>query len=71
MSRWIGPSPEHDHIGAVLTAAEAWRDQCFMVYGSIFSEDAMSTGANLRELRRLVIDNPIEGTGRTFHQKPE
>ena len=58
MSRWIGPSPEHDHIGAVLTAAEAWRDRCFMADSSLFSEEVLWTRANLQELRRLLIDNP-------------
>ena len=71
MSRWIGRGPEHDHIGAVLTAAEAWRDRCFMADGSLFSEEALWTRTNLQELRRLLIDNPSEGTGRTVHQRHE
>ena len=71
MSRWIGPSPEHDHIGAVLTAAEAWRDRCFMADGSLFSEEALWTRANLQELERLLVVNPIEGPGRWFLEKHE
>lgn len=71
MSRWIGPGPEHDHIGAVLNAAEAWRDRCFMADGSLFSEEALWTRTNLQELRRLLIDNPIENAGRTFHERHE
>ena len=52
MSRWLGP--EYGHIDAVLTAAEAWRDRCFMADGSLFSEEALWTRTNLQELRQLL-----------------
>ena len=69
MSRWIGPSPEHDHIGAVLAAAEAWRDRCFMSDGSLFGEEALWTRANLQELKSRLIGNPAQGSGLPFHER--
>lgn len=69
MSRWIGPSPEHDHISEVLSAADAWRDRCFMADGSLFGDEALWTRANLQELERLLVVNPIEGPGRWFLEK--
>ena len=71
MSRWIGPSPEHDHIGEVLSAADAWRDRCFVADGSLFGDEALWTRANLQELERLLVVNPIEGPGRWFLEKHE
>ena len=69
MSRWIGPSPDHDHIGDVLEASDAWRDQCLMADGSVFGEDALWTIPNIRELRMRVQENPILGTDSTFYEK--
>ncbi len=67
MARWIGP--EHDHIDAVLAAAEAWRNRCFMIDGSLFGDENLWTLDNVQELRRRVIENPMEGTGLSFIDK--
>ena len=69
MSRWIGPSPDYDHIGDVLDAADAWRDRCLVTDGSVFGEDVLWTIPNLRELRNRVQENPIYGTDSTFYEK--
>ena len=69
MSRWIGPSPDHDHIGDVLDAADAWRDRCLVTDGSMFGEDVLWTIPNLRELRNRVQENPIYGADSTFYEK--
>ena len=69
MSRWIGQSPDHDHIGDVLDASDAWRDRCLMADGSVFGEDALWTIPNIRELRERVQENPILGTDSTFYEK--
>ena len=58
MARWIGP--DHDHIDAVLDAAEAWRDRCFLADGSLFGAERLWTLDNIEEFRSRVIDNPIE-----------
>ena len=60
MARWIGPENE-DHATAVLAAAYAWRERCFLADGSLFGDESLWTVENIRELRRRVIDNPIEG----------
>lgn len=65
MARWIG----HDHIDAVLEAADAWRERCFAADGSLFSEESLWTHANVRELKRRFIEHPIEGADRTFFDK--
>ena len=57
MARWIGP--DHD-IKAVLDAAEAWRDRCFLADGSLFGTERLWTLGNIEEFRSRVIDNPIE-----------
>ena len=59
MARWIGPG--HDHIDAVLAAADAWRERCFVANGSLFGDENLWTLSNLQELRSRVVDNPIEG----------
>ena len=51
MSRYIGPSPEYDHVNDVLAAADAWRQRCFMADGSVFSDEALWTLHNVQELR--------------------
>ena len=58
MARWIGP--DHDHIDAVLDAAEAWRDRCFLADGSLFGDERLWTLGNIEEFRGRVIDDPIE-----------
>ena len=69
MSRWIGRSPDHDHIGDVLDASDAWRDRCLLADGSVFGEDALWTIPNIRELQERVQENPILGTDSTFYDK--
>ena len=56
MARWTGP--EDDHVGAVLAAARAWRDRCFLADGSLFGDEKLWTLGNIRELRRRIIDKP-------------
>ena len=58
MARWIGP--EYDHAPAVLDAAYAWRERCFLADGSLFGDESLWTVENIQELRRRIIDNPIE-----------
>lgn len=65
MSRWTG----HDHIEAVLTAADAWRERCFLSDGSLFSQAPLWTWGNIQELKRRFLENPIEGAERTFFDK--
>ena len=55
MARWIG-----HNIDAVLDAAEAWRDRCFLADGSLFGEEDLWTLDNIEELRGRVIDDRIE-----------
>ena len=50
MSRYIGPSPEYDYVNDILAAADAWRQRCFMADGSVFSDEALWTSDNIREL---------------------
>ena len=57
MARWIGP--DHDHIDAVLDAAEAWRDRCFLADGSLFGKERLWTLDNIEEFRSRVIDDSI------------
>ena len=64
MARWTGlPGVE-----SVLRASDAWRDRCFIVDGSIFTDRALWTAANLRELLNRHADNPIMGD-RDFFDK--
>ena len=65
MSRWIG----HEHIDAVLGAADAWRERCFLGDGSLFSDEALWTLGNIQELKQRFLGNPIEGAERTFFEK--
>lgn len=65
MARWIG----HAHITAVLEAAGAWRERCFVNDGSLFSDAQLWTLENVQELKRRFISNPIEGTDRGFYGK--
>ena len=61
MARWIGP--EHAHIDAVLTAADAWRDRCFLANSSLFGDENLWTLDNIREFGRRVFNEPIIGKG--------
>ena len=61
MARWIGP--EHDHIDAVLAAAEAWRNRCFLADGSLFGDENLWTLDNIRKLGRRIFNEPIIGKG--------
>ena len=65
MSRWIG----EDHIGHVLDASDAWREQCFMADGSLFSDKALWTLENTQDLKERFLENPIEGTQQNFFEK--
>ncbi|MQX37619.1 hypothetical protein [Roseospira navarrensis] len=65
MSRWTG----QDHVDAVLAAADAWRERCFLNDGSLFGDEALWTTGNIRELKRRFVENPIEGADRTFYEK--
>ena len=57
MARWIGP--DHDHIDAVLAAAEAWRDRCFLADGSLFGEEKLWTLDNVQKFKYHFLDNPV------------
>ena len=61
MARWTGP--EDDHVGAVLAAARAWRDRCFLADGSLFGDEKLWTLDNVGELRRRIIDKPHDEGG--------
>ena len=65
MARWIG----YDHADSVLGAADAWRARCFLADGSLFSEQALWTLENMRDLKERFLGNPIEGADRTFFEK--
>ena len=59
MARWIGP--DHDHIDAVLDAAEAWRDRCFKDDGSLFGDERLWTLDNIQKFKYHFFDNPVGG----------
>ena len=65
MSRWTG----EDHTGAVLAAADAWRERCFLKDGSLFDEGSIWTLASIQDFKRRFVGNPIEGADRTFFEK--
>lgn len=65
MARWTGDP----YIDDVLTAADAWRERCFLNDGSILSEDSLWTAPNFAELKRRLIDNPIPGKEQDFYEK--
>lgn len=65
VSRWIG----HNHIDAVLSAADAWRERCFLKEGSLFGDAPLWTLGNIQELKRRFLENPIEGADRGFFDK--
>ena len=65
MSRWTGD----DHIGAVLAAADAWRERCFLKDGSLFGEGSIWTLTTIQDFKQRFVENPILGTDRTFFEK--
>ena len=65
MARWIG----EDHLAAVLAAADAWRERCFLADGSLLSDGRLWTLENIRELKRRVMGNPIETTKLGFFRE--
>ena len=67
MARWIG----EDHLAAVLAAADAWRERCFLADGSLLGDGRLWTLENIREIKRRVMGHPIEGTELNFFQKLE
>ena len=71
MARWIGPSPEHDHIGDVLAAAEAWRDKCLMEGGSVFGDESLWTPENMVALSGKLEVDPLDGQKAKFLEKLE
>lgn len=58
-----------DHSEAVLAAGDAWRAQCFQQDGSLFSGEEIWTLRHVRELKRRLTENLIEGTGLNFIEK--
>ena len=69
MARWIGP--EHDHIDAVLAAADAWRGRCFLADGSLFGDENLWTLDNVRELKSRFHDDSIKSRGRFLDRLEE
>ncbi|TVQ28519.1 MAG: hypothetical protein EA370_16460 [Wenzhouxiangella sp.] len=53
-------------VTAVLAASDAWRDECLLEDGSVFSNQALWTPANLAELNRAFIQNALEGGASYF-----
>ncbi|MDA8327506.1 MAG: hypothetical protein M0Z83_00875 [Betaproteobacteria bacterium] len=64
MSRYTGEM----EVAAVLEAADAWRANCLLRDGSVFSDEPIWSKSNFDELRRLFEGNPIEGN-RDFFDK--
>src|SRR3954452_19197767 len=56
------------NIGAVLAAAEHWRDNALFNARAVLSDEPIWTTSNIEELARRFIDNPDE-TDRTFIDK--
>ena len=67
MARWTGDP----NIDEVLAAADAWRVQCIIADGSLFSNATLWTSENLDELKQKFVENPIEGAKRSFYDKFE
>lgn len=57
MSRYTGETD----VAAVLEASDAWRANCLLRDGSVFSDEQIWSKQNFDELRRLFEDNPILG----------
>ena len=71
MARWIGPSPQHDHIRDVLAAAQAWRDRCFLEGGSVFADASLWTPENMAVFSRQLEVDPLDGEKAKFFEKLE
>ena len=71
MARWIGPSPDHDHIRDVLAAAQAWRDRCFLGGGSVFGDASLWTPENMTNLSGQLEVDPLDGEKAKFFEKLE
>ena len=65
MARWTGDA----HAPAVLAAADAWRERCFLADGSLFGNEALWRLEHIQELKRRYVDPPIEDANRTFFDK--
>jgi hypothetical protein len=65
MARWTGDP----HIGAVLKAADVWRERCVLGDKSLLSDEALWTFDNIRDLKTRFSDHPIEGSDRDFYDK--
>jgi hypothetical protein len=66
MSKWVGLA----HSDRVLDAVALWRRRCLENDGSAFSDEPLWTGKNLRALKDLFDNNPIEGS-QSFYEKLE
>jgi hypothetical protein len=64
MSRFTGEVG----VTAVLEAGDAWRSNCLVRDGSVFSDEPLWSKSNFDEFRRLFEGNPIEGN-RDFFDK--
>src|SRR5258706_8539995 len=48
-------------LAPTLGAYQHWIDRCLVGDGSVFTDRALWTGANVEEVRRAFVDNPDEG----------
>ena len=71
MARWIGPSPDHDHIRDVLAAAQAWRDRCFLEGGSVFGDASLWTPEHMADFSGQLEVDPLDGEKAKFFEKLE
>lgn len=67
MARWTGD----DHVSEVLKGSDAWRERCVLQDSSLFSDENLWTAVNIAELKKRIVDNPIEGTDKDFYEKLE
>ncbi|MFP3647060.1 hypothetical protein [Paraburkholderia sp. SIMBA_054] len=65
MSRYIGKT----QAVAVLSAADWWKERCFLADVSIFSDAPLWSKGNLDVFRQLFEQNAIEGSDRDFFDK--
>ncbi len=65
MSRWTG----RPYIDDVLSAADAWRERCFLTDGSLFSDENLWTLENIQELKNRCLISQFESKGQTFIAK--
>lgn len=64
MARFTGES----EVAAVLQAADAWRDRCFLKDDSVLSDEPLWSRTNLDAFQKIIVENPIEGS-RDFFDK--